>query len=78
MIDDDPFFAPAAAVRALASYYTQAAVQIIHVTPADFGVAEIGHFGFFREGMAESAWRQSADWLFDAATPNTLQLQRVV
>lgn len=72
VIDDDRFFAPANAVRALASYFTQADVQIVHVTPADYDVPAIGHFGFFRDGM-ERAWHQTAEWLRDSAFPNALQ-----
>jgi predicted alpha/beta hydrolase len=73
-IGDDGFFAPAGAVRALAAFYENAAVQILHVTPADYGLPAIGHFGFFRAGMAEQAWQQTADWLLEAVRPGTLQL----
>jgi predicted alpha/beta hydrolase len=73
VIDDDRFFAPANAVRALAGFYANADVQILHVTPADFGVAAIGHFGFFRAGMPVPAWQQTADWLWAAAQPDALQ-----
>jgi predicted alpha/beta hydrolase len=74
VIDDDRFFAPADAVRALAGYYENADVQILHVAPADYGLAEIGHFGFFRSAMTEQAWQQTADWLRDAARPDALRL----
>jgi predicted alpha/beta hydrolase len=72
VIDDDRAFAPAGAVRALASYYDNADVQILHVAPVDYGVATIGHFGFFRRDMPEQAWQQTADWLRDAAQPGAL------
>lgn len=73
VIDDDRFFAPADAVRALAGYYKNADVQILHVAPADYGVAQIGHFGFFRAGMPAQAWQETADWLREASQPGALQ-----
>ena len=73
VIGDDGLFAPAEAVRAVASYYKNADVQILHVAPNDYDQAEIGHFGFFRAGMPEQAWQQTADWLREAAQPNVFQ-----
>jgi predicted alpha/beta hydrolase len=72
VIDDDRFFAPASAVRALAEFYPQADRQILHLIPADYGQHDIGHFGFFREGMSQQAWKETADWLLAAAFPSAL------
>jgi predicted alpha/beta hydrolase len=73
VMDDDRLYAPAAAVRALAGYYHRAAVQILHVMPADYGLAGIGHFGFFRKDMPERAWRETSDWLLKSVELDLLQ-----
>lgn len=70
--DDEPR-APAAAVRALASCFENADVQIMHIAPADFGADAIGHFGFFREQMPAQAWQRSVDWLLAAVHANVRQ-----
>lgn len=33
-----------------------------HVAPSDYGLARLGHTGFFREG-AEPLWREMVEWL---------------
>lgn len=66
VLDDDRSHAPASAVRALAGYFVNADVQILHVSAQDFGVEAIGHYGFFRPDMPEQAWQQSVDWLLAA------------
>ena len=33
------------------------------LTPADAGVAKIGHFGFFRPEHRDTLWRGAAEWL---------------
>ena len=37
--------------------------SICRITPAEAGIAKIGHFGFFRPDLRESLWRPAADWL---------------
>lgn len=59
---DDPI-APFSAVEALRGYYPRASVEREHLVPADFGVAAIGHFGFFRRSMPRRAWDALAAWL---------------
>lgn len=59
---DDPF-APRAAVDALHARYGSRELARRHVAPADVGAARIGHFGFFRPGVAPGLWRETADWL---------------
>ena len=39
-------------------------VERRHIVPADEGIAEIGHMGFFKRGSA-SLWPPVADWLDD-------------
>ncbi|MFZ5779496.1 MAG: alpha/beta fold hydrolase [Pseudomonadota bacterium] len=59
---DDPV-APLSAVEALRSYYPAAAVERLHLAPADLGVPAVGHFGFFRKSMPRPAWDELATWL---------------
>jgi predicted alpha/beta hydrolase len=59
---DDPV-APIDAVEALGAYYPRAAIERLHLAPADFGVDAIGHFGFFRKSMPRPAWDGVARWL---------------
>jgi predicted alpha/beta hydrolase len=58
----DDTFAPQAAVDRLASFYTKAALERRHLTPAEIGLPAVGHFGFFRDGC-RSLWVAAADWL---------------
>lgn len=62
-IADDPFYAPQAAVEALARCYRNAEVELRRIEPRQHGVAAIGHFGFFRSSMPRAAWEETADWL---------------
>jgi predicted alpha/beta hydrolase len=64
---DDPFYAPPRAVEAVRGFYARAPVEIVHRAPADYGVARIGHFGFFRADMPRAAWDETARWLLAAA-----------
>ncbi|HEV2147831.1 MAG TPA: alpha/beta fold hydrolase [Longimicrobiaceae bacterium] len=59
---DDPF-APRAAVEALHARYGSRALTRRHVAPAEVGAKRIGHFGFFRPGVAPGLWREAADWM---------------
>jgi predicted alpha/beta hydrolase len=63
IISDDVDFAPAAAVKKLAGFYSNArvALKVIETrqTAADF----IGHFGFFRKGFEHSLWPTAVEWL---------------
>jgi predicted alpha/beta hydrolase len=62
-IRDDGAFAPEPAVRALASWYQRAAIEFAVVDPREWGVASLGHFGFFRKDAPAELWRWCADWL---------------
>lgn len=59
---DDPV-APRAAVDALMAYYPVARIERTHLVPAQLGLANIGHFGFFRRSMPPAAWNELAEWL---------------
>ena len=61
---DDPI-APLSAVEALRPYYPNAAVERLHLSPADLGAGSVGHFGFFRKSMPRQPWDEIADWLGD-------------
>ena len=58
---DDPI-APRANVRELMSFYACAPQAEVEIAPAEAAVAEIGHFGFFRESCA-GLWSRTLDWL---------------
>lgn len=57
---DDPF-ASREAVEALHAHYPNVALTDRHVEPGP-GEA-FGHFGFFRRGVGDGMWRETADWL---------------
>ncbi len=61
-ISDDPW-ATQPAVKLLCSGFTSAKPDIATITPADAGVASIGHFGFFRPEHRDTLWRGAAEWL---------------
>ena len=69
-ITDDHEFAPRRAVEALAGFYANAQVEVVHRTPSDWRRKHIGHFGFFRASMPREAWRETARWLADSAVPH--------
>jgi predicted alpha/beta hydrolase len=57
------------AVAALLEYFTNGGgVDHRHVRPSQFGLAPVGHVGYFRDGkrMRETLWTETADWLAEA------------
>ncbi|WP_151704280.1 alpha/beta fold hydrolase [Nitrincola alkalilacustris] len=60
---DDLRFAPEPAVQALARYYANAPTQVRLMTPEEFEMSAIGHFGFFRRSVARPLWDQVVEWL---------------
>ncbi|MNC97534.1 hypothetical protein D3C83_152240 [compost metagenome] len=36
-----------------------------HLRPADAGARAIGHLGFFREGLRDTLWTETADWILE-------------
>lgn len=65
-IADDAFYAPLNAVQALAGFYRNARTEVRVLQPADHGLRQISHFGFFRASMPQAAWQETADWLAQA------------
>jgi predicted alpha/beta hydrolase len=61
-LSDDPW-ATRPGVDLLCSGFTSIKPEIITVTPADAGVAKIGHLGFFRSEHRDTLWRGAAEWL---------------
>jgi predicted alpha/beta hydrolase len=57
-VSDDLTFAPPRAVDALAAQFRNAAVQRHSVTPADVGLARLGHFGAFRREPGARLWQR--------------------
>ena len=47
----------------LAMFYPQAVRRHDRMTPADYGMERVGHFGFFRRSMSRAAWEDAAAWL---------------
>jgi predicted alpha/beta hydrolase len=60
---DDSMYAPYKAVEALRSFYKNAQSEVLSRRPEDFGLKAIGHFGFFKRTMPQSAWQETAEWL---------------
>ena len=61
-LSDDPW-ATRPAVGLLCSGFTAIDSEILTITPADVGVAKIGHFGFFRPEHRDTLWRGAAEWI---------------
>jgi predicted alpha/beta hydrolase len=59
---DDPW-ATLPTVELLCAEFVSARPEILTVTPADAGVAKIGHFGFFRGEHRDTLWRSAAEWI---------------
>jgi predicted alpha/beta hydrolase len=59
----DDAFAPWTAVRWLHERYGSTDLTHRHVRPAEVGAREIGHFGFFRPGVAPPLWDEAAEWI---------------
>lgn len=59
----DDHYTPPASAEALLSEYPHARITHRQVRPAELGVDEIGHLGFFRASFRDTLWRETADWL---------------
>ena len=59
----DDRYAPRAAAEAILQEYSAARSELVTVDCARFGGGRVGHFGFFRDRMRTSLWRDAADWL---------------
>jgi predicted alpha/beta hydrolase len=60
-LSDDAWATPSA-IDLLVSKLTNS-VERRTITPADIGVREIGHFGFFRAEHQKTLWPDMTDWL---------------
>jgi len=56
-------FAPKSAVDWLAKLFINAKVERQHLDPKVLNIANIGHFGFFRERFKNSLWKITEDWI---------------
>lgn len=54
----DDAFATAAGMRRLLAYYPRLSPQYVLLTPADWGVRKIGHFGYFGGRAGPALWPQ--------------------
>jgi len=59
---DDPY-APPAAVEKLLEFYASSEREHRHFQPADLGVTEFGHSGFFTNPARAPLWEQALEWL---------------
>tara|TARA_B100000676_G_scaffold309729_1_gene374137 strand:- start:69 stop:965 length:897 start_codon:yes stop_codon:yes gene_type:complete len=70
-VSDDAGLAPLAAVRALMGFYPVAGKELQLLSPADAGVAKLGHFGVFRKS-ASVLWPPMVEWLLAALSRSGL------
>ncbi|MFE6970953.1 serine aminopeptidase domain-containing protein [Isoptericola sp. NPDC057653] len=59
---DDPWATPAQ-IDAITNHLTAARVERRTWSPADGGVEQIGHLGFFRRGLRDTLWPELLAWL---------------
>lgn len=63
---EDDWYAPKKAVEKLfEDGYKNAQAKRLHLYPKDFGMKEIGHFGFFKKKNKEQLWHLASDFLND-------------
>lgn len=67
-LTDDMFATPAAVRRGL-GYYTGSERAFVHLPPARFGQAAIGHFGLFHARHEAGFWQDTLAWLRDGVNP---------
>lgn len=65
---DDEFATTPAVERALA-YYSGAERAVALIAPADYGLAQIGHFSLFHARHRNGFWRETLLWLRDGVNP---------
>ncbi len=62
-IADDQNYAPPEAVEALTGLYANARIRREVLSPADYGLPRLGHFGMFHPRAPRSLWSQVDVWL---------------
>lgn len=60
---DDDAYASEKAIDHLLARFPRADIEKRFLSAKDLGKGRIGHFGFFKEKMAETLWSQTRDWL---------------
>jgi len=58
----DDIHAPRAAVESMIRCYERASKEWRHLSPPELGLDAIGHFGFFREPLRATLWKESVEW----------------
>jgi len=56
-------FASKSSVDWLAQQFSNANVDRRHIVPNDFGISNVGHFGFFRNQFKASLWKMTHEWI---------------
>lgn len=67
-LSDDEYGTPPAIARGL-SYYRNAAVQQVQLSPAVLGMEQVGHFDLFRERHRDGFWQASLAWIGEGRNP---------
>ena len=67
-VADDARYAPPRAVEALTKLYTRARVRRESLSPGDFGLSTLGHFGLFSPRAPRVLWAKAEAWLRDLET----------
>jgi predicted alpha/beta hydrolase len=62
-VSTDDLWAPPASRDAFFKGYANAAVDAIDLLPADLGVQQVGHMGYFRQRVGQLLWPQIFTWL---------------
>lgn len=73
-VTDDEYGTPAAIARGL-SYYSNAAIQQVRLSPATLGMEEVGHFDLFRERHRDGFWQASLAWIERGRNPWSTEAQ---
>lgn len=60
---DDHSLTTLNASRGLQKYYNQADIEEWLIEPKQYGVNQIGHFGFFSSKAPSALWAKTVDWL---------------
>ena len=59
---DDDDYGPLPAHEAILAAYANCTITRRRIKSAEYG-GKIGHFGYFRERLRDTLWKQTADWL---------------
>lgn len=63
VVSKDDSYAPAPSVDAFLALYPNAPHRVERVDPTALGAGPIGHFGYFRERVKDTIWKEAADWM---------------